>query len=171
MKYLAELIDMIDQPNRDHCKKIIFENMNLFSLAPGSSHNHQSWPGGYLDHIQETMGIAVVLYEKMQSIRSLPFSLSDTLLVLFLHDLEKPWKHVEKFPFESKEEMHQFRIKTCERHGIKISPEINHAIKYTEGEIGDNYSSSERVMSPLAAFAHICDISSSRIWFDYPERN
>ena len=35
------------------------------------------------------MNIAVVLYERLNSIRPLPFSLSDLLLVVYLHDVEK----------------------------------------------------------------------------------
>jgi len=30
--------------------------------AKGSNHNHQTWEGGYLDHVVETMNIAVWLY-------------------------------------------------------------------------------------------------------------
>ena len=42
------------------------------------------------------------------------------------------------------------------------------ALKYVEGEMGD-YSARRRVMNPLAAFCHLCDVASARIWFDFPK--
>ncbi len=39
------------------------------------------------------MNLAEIFYEQMNSRRRLSFSLSDALLVLFLHDIEKPWKY------------------------------------------------------------------------------
>jgi hypothetical protein len=39
------------------------------------------------------MNIAIELYKNLGSHRPLPFSLSDVLLILYLHDLEKPWKY------------------------------------------------------------------------------
>ena len=39
------------------------------------------------------MIIAAVLHKEFSSLRPLPFTLSDALLVLFLHDLEKPWAY------------------------------------------------------------------------------
>jgi len=39
------------------------------------------------------MNIATELYKNLGSHRPLSFSLSDALLILFLHDLEKPWKY------------------------------------------------------------------------------
>ncbi len=89
---LNELIDMIDEPNRNICLQVLDKNKELFTVARGSSHNHQAWEGGYLNHITEVMNIAKVLYEPLNTLRPLPFSLSDSLLVLYLHDLEKPWR-------------------------------------------------------------------------------
>ncbi|MCU0687543.1 MAG: hypothetical protein MUF34_35755 [Polyangiaceae bacterium] len=57
----------------------------------GSTNNHQAWRGGDLDHVAEVMNIAVVLFEQLSKKRPLPFSLSDILLVVVLHDIEKPW--------------------------------------------------------------------------------
>lgn len=66
---------------------------DFFYPAPGSSANHQAWPGGYLDHLQETFIIAEDFYKVMNQRRKLPFSLEDVKLVLFLHDIEKPFKY------------------------------------------------------------------------------
>jgi hypothetical protein len=48
-----------------------------------------------------------------------------------------------------------------------MSNEVHNAIFYAEGE-KDSYSPSERKMGPLAAFVHLCDITSARLWFDRP---
>ncbi len=69
---------------RDYAKRM--------SSAPGSSRNHQAWEGGYADHVRETMNIACQLYRLFNELRGLPFLLADALTVMFLHDIEKPFK-------------------------------------------------------------------------------
>ena len=90
---LHELIDMIDEPNRTISHRFLTDNGELFEKARGSNHNHQAWAGGYLDHLRETMNISTVIYPSLNNVRPLSFSLSDSLLVLYLHDLEKPWRY------------------------------------------------------------------------------
>ena len=64
---LNELLEMIEEPNGSICRKVLQDNYNLFSKARGSSHNHQAWEGGYLDHLTEIMNIAMVLYEPLNA--------------------------------------------------------------------------------------------------------
>jgi hypothetical protein len=90
---MDSLVELIDEPARSGCRQLLSEQHQLFQSAFGSSHNHQAWPGGYFDHVQEVLNLAVVLYEALAPLRPLPFSLSDALLVLLLHDLEKPWAY------------------------------------------------------------------------------
>lgn len=173
--YLPEMIDLIDEPGCFACRRILKENEKLFKTVPGSIHNHQNWPGGYWDHIREVMNIAVLFYQKTNPLRTLPFSLSDALLVLFLHDLEKPWKYEvasngelrHKKEMSTPETEHWFRDKKLYEYGIVLTAEQKNAMLYVHGEMGD-YSSRQRMMGPLAAFCHICDIFSARIWFEYP---
>ena len=147
----------------------------IIKTAHGSVHNHQNWPGGYWDHIREVLNIAVVFYNKANSLRRLPFSLSDAILVLFLHDIEKPWKYEvgpdgeqrRKEIFCTEEVSHKFRDGILERYGIVLNPEQENAMKYVHGEGGD-YTSQNRTMGPLAAFCHVCDVFSARIWFEHP---
>jgi hypothetical protein len=77
----------------DALRRLVDEHSERMRKAPGSSRNHQAWEGGYLDHVREAMNIACQLYYWLDSLRALPFSLGDALTVMFLHDLEKPWKH------------------------------------------------------------------------------
>ena len=166
---LASLVALyiIKEPNRSACFQILEDNIILFGQTAGSSNNHQAWRGGYVDHVEEVMNFAVYLYEKMNFFHPLPFKLEDALLVLFLHDLEKPWKEIEKF--KTKQERHEFRLRKITEYGMRLTPEQQNAIKYVEGE-GDDYSSLRRVMNPLAAFCHMVDIASARIWFNHPLR-
>lgn len=148
----------------------------MFSKAYGSIHNHQSWLGGYLHHIEEIMNIAIVLYNPLNNKRKLPFTLSSVLLVLFIHDLEKPWKYEfsldgklqHKSEFACKADGKIFRETKIIEYGIELSEEERNAFYYVEGEMSD-YSSRKRVMNPLAAFCHLCDVTSARIWFDCPK--
>ena len=169
------LLGRIDQPNRTACEKLFSDNRKLWKQSPGSTNNHQAWPGGYLDHITEVMNIAIAIYESLSAARMLPFSLSDALLVLFLHDLEKPWKYERKTDgqlhhkaeMQTKGQHNDFRLKKAEEYGIVLTEQHKNGIKYAEGEL-DDYSGKTRVMGPLAAFVHMCDVCSARIWFDQP---
>ena len=169
---LHDIISLIDQPNRARCFTIWNENRQRFDVAWGSSHNHQAWPGGYLDHIRETMTIACKLYPAMVAHRPLPFSLPDALLVLFLHDLEKPWRvdpvTGEKNPqLVSKAQKTAFRLTLLNQYDIALTPAQANGMRYVEGE-NDDYTNKRRVMNELAAFCHMCDIASARIWHSQP---
>lgn len=172
---LEALIDRIDEPHRTVCRRILSDHERLFCVVQGSRHNHQAWPGGYIDHVREVMNFAVALFWLMSWIRPLPFSLSDALLVLFLHDLEKPWKYeiIEGGEVRYKEEMstkgaaRMFREEMLSRYGLVLTDAQRNGLTCVEGEFGD-YSGSRRVMGPLAAFAHMCDVVSARIWYDHP---
>ena len=179
-KYLMlnELLELCDDPQRGQCLSFLETESPRLEKTRGSTHNHQAWPGGYLDHITEVLNIAVQLYGTMNDLRTLPFSLHDALVVLFLHDVEKPWRferepngaYRNKENLQSKDAHQEFRLKVIREHGIIIDDKQARALKYVEGEISD-YSSTHRVMSPLAAFCHLCDVTSARIWFDQPSGN
>lgn len=170
---LKNLVEMIDEPNRSKCRKILKDSLSLFKKAYGSTHNHQNWPGGYYDHITEVTNQAVYRYRTNP--RLLPFSLSDALLVSFLHDIEKPWKYEigpdgelrHNSSFKTGEDQHIFVGRKLREYGIVLSAEHENALRYVHGE-GDDYSSKRRVAGPLAAFCHICDYWIARIDFDCP---
>ncbi len=173
---LERLILMIDEPNRSACLRIISDHLPLFERVQGSTHNHQAWPGGYRDHVTEVMNIAYLLYSTMGELRALPFSRSDALLVLFLHDLEKPWKYQlntkgqleEKPEFKgNKRAQHEFRMRQLAHYGITLTSAQLNGLKYVEGEL-DDYKSTERVMNELAGFCHMCDVASARLWPTHP---
>lgn len=189
------MLDIIDKNNRDACKKLFAHIKEKFPITPGSSHNHQAWEGGYIDHIAEVMNYALMYYGTLIDLRPLPFSLSDALLVLFLHDIEKPWKYNEltkhiappsvwggstmedhewlrknstsTHNWKDRKVKEQFRHDILKTFEITLTPEQENAFKYVEGEI-DEYSGDHRVMNELAAFCHICDITSARLWHNFP---
>ncbi len=169
---IVDLIEMMDESNRKKCRKILSDNIDSFVYSHGSTHNHQNWQGGYWDHIVEVMNMAVVLYQADP--RPFPFTLSSALLVLFLHDIEKPWKYESfggelrsKQEFDTEEKSHAFRDEFIKRYGIKLTDEEQNALKYVHGE-NEDYSSKQRVMGALAAFCHVCDVWVARIRFDCP---
>ena len=172
---IKQMLEMIDEPNRTACQQILSDNRKLFQTVQGSTNNHQNWPGGYFDHVQEIMNIAVVLYERLNSVRPLPFSLSDLLLVVYLHDVEKPWKYElredgqlhHKATMQNKEDHQRFRMAKLAEYGVVFTPEQENGMKYAEGELND-YTNRRRVMGPLACVAHMCDVCSARLWFAHP---
>ena len=172
---IEQMLEMIDEPNRAACQRILADNRKLFQTVQGSTNNHQNWPGGYFDHVQEIMNIAVVLHERLNSVRPLPFSLSDLLLVVYLHDVEKPWKYElredgqlhHKATMQNKEDHQRFRMAKLTEYGVVFTPEQENGMKYAEGELND-YTNRRRVMGPLACVAHMCDVCSARLWFAHP---
>lgn len=191
---LVRLVKMIDQPNRTPCQLILAENAELFRQAPGSTYNHQAWAGGYWDHVTECMNIWLQqfkFFEATGRMRFLPpherFSRSDGLLVLFLHDIEKPWRCelvngrpvigpngrlVVKSGMEQKAARQQYARNKIREMGIVLTPNLENALKYVEGIRDSDYSAGDRRMWPLAALCHTCDMLSARAFYDFPrERN
>ncbi len=171
-KTFDEIIELIDEPNRERCRKLYSDNKELFDTAAGSSHNHQAWRGGYRGHIQDICNIAVELYHTFATKRPLPFSLPDAVLVLFLHDLEKPWKYGQSDIVIPKghDAQQEFVREKMDEYRITLTPEQENALTYVHGE-GHDFSQDRRTQGPLGAFVHICDTTSARIWFAYPKHD
>ena len=174
---IEENLALIEEPFRTICQSILTDNRQLFEKARGSTHNHQTWDGGYIDHITDGMNFIRHFYPFMASFgRPLPFSLSDTLLIFFLHDLEKPWR-IQVNPdgsvtnregLTSKDDFQSFRETKLRDYGLELTPYLLNAFTYIEGE-HKHYSSERRVMNELAAFCHAVDTWSARGWYDYPQ--
>lgn len=187
---LGQLLEMIDEPNRTICKQFWEDNRELFRQAPGSSHNHQAWTGGYQDHITEAMNLWLLLFGSFEStgrLAQLPaeeqFSRSDGLLVLFWHDVEKLWTCVlqdgqpvsigdgrlqRRAEFADKEVRKRFAaIKICE-YGVILNDQLRNALQFVEGIRDKDYSPNDRVMLPLAALCHACDMLSARAFYGFP---
>lgn len=174
---LRRLLDFIDEPNRSACIRMYEENEVLFRSAWGSVHNHQAWPGGYHDHLEEAGNFGVHLYNMAESTnRELGFTLSDVQLVLWLHDIEKPWKYWvtpegirEIIPeLQSKDAQHDFRFRKIDEYGIILESKHINGMHYVEGERDYEYSSYERKSWPLAGLCHTADHFSARVFPDYP---
>jgi len=174
---LEQLLLTIEGESGRICRQILEENRCLFESAPGSTHNHQAWPGGYLDHITECMNYARHLYAFDAAFgRPIPFSLSEALLVLFLHDAEKPFRirtaangsFINRADASTKSAFKALRADLIHRYALCLSPAQHNALAYIEGE-GEEYSSLHRVMGPLAAFCHRIDVWSARQYPDYPK--
>jgi hypothetical protein len=187
---MQQLIAMMDEPNRSVCQRIMDDNVELFSSAPGSTHNHQTWEGGYWDHVVEVMNLWVLLYQTFEATGRLDqliaeekFTLADGLPVLFLHDIEKPWRcliidghpmwgedgQLEIDPaLASKAERKAFAAAKLQEYGIELSPQQQNALKYVEGIRDEDYTPGSRLMLPLAALCHMCDMLSARAFYDAP---
>lgn len=174
---IDELLCGIDEPNRTVCQKILFDHRALFEQTRGSTHNHQTWDGGYIDHVTDGLNYARHLYALDATLgRPLGFTLSDALLVFYLHDLEKPWRilvHssgavVNRPEFNTKAANKAFREAKLNEYGLVLTPVQRNGLTYVEGE-GADYASTHRVMNELAAFCHKVDVWSARQGYDYPK--
>lgn len=137
---MEQWLRLIHEPDRDTLFRIYEENLALFRTAPGSKHNHQAWPGGYLDHVTETANIGMVLYSLLGGPVILPFTLSSALKIMFLHDIEKPWRFREdehgrmQEMLKSKVEKAEFREGLMEDFGVVLTTAEANAMRYVEGE-------------------------------------
>ena len=166
---LEALLLYVDEPQRKCCHDFWIANFERLDRASGSSHNHQAWVGGYRDHITDAMNIGLFLYNTLSGLGKLPFTVSDALLVIFLHDIEKLWKDEPRLVdhLKSKVNRKAFRRDKIAEFGFELTEAHWNAINYIEGE-GDDYSNKRRVMNELAAFCHMCDVASARIWHSAP---
>lgn len=167
---LTEYLNLIPEPDRARCMTMLKDHYPRFKKSPGSQVKHQAWEGGYLDHLEETMEFAVDLYELMSKKRKLPFTLGSVIKVLFVHDKEKPFKYVSRRrSFKNDHEKKEFILGMLKQYHIELSDDEMNAFTYIHGE-GNHHNSHKRIQGELAAFVHICDTVSARIWHDYPKR-
>jgi hypothetical protein len=109
------------------------------------------------------------MFEMMNNFRPLDFSLSDAILILFLHDLEKPFRYIEpKQEMNTEKEKKDFVQTIINKYSIILNDNHKNALYYIHGE-GDDYSRTKNIQKPLAAFIYLCDTTSARIWPDFPK--
>jgi hypothetical protein len=172
------MLEMIDEPNGAACRQLYADNYERFHAAPGSSHNHQAWPGGYIDHVTDAMNIGLQVHGMYDRLRPLPFSESSVLTIVYLHDLEKPFCYnadpetgVITFDesFSDKSRREEFKRDLIARSGIVLSELEENALEFVEGIRDHKYQRGRRVMGELAVVCHIADLTSARLWYDYPK--
>jgi len=162
----------LDESRQKVSSKILEKYKEKFEILPGSINKHQAWPGGYKDHIEEVMNIAILLYDALGKARELSFTLKSALFILFLHDLDKLERYAldENSGFKrtgTYENLADTLKETLSRDfEYVMTDEEYNALKYIHSE-GEDYSPDKRIMGPLAAFVHCCDTISTRIWHDH----
>jgi hypothetical protein len=157
---LIEYLKTLDDPRKEAIISFHNDHLSLMLEAQGSNFNHQAWKGGYLHHIEECFNIANAMYDALSKIRPLPFRLSEAFIVLYFHDIEKIWKYTTK---EVIDKNHYYQATLPEKYNITFSDTELNALKYIHGENQD-YTNKKRVMNELAAFCHVVDTISARIW-------
>lgn len=173
---LDNLLSQIDGSNGLACKKIYADYRYLFETAPGASHNHQAWPGGYADHITDAMNIVSIIFDTLNDVRSLAFSKSDAILVIFLHDLEKPFRYsydtngniLADPKLSTKSAKSDKRLDVIAKYNIQLNEQQSNALKYIEGVRENEYSPGARTMGELASLCHCADTLSARLWYNHP---
>ncbi len=182
---LTELLKMIDEPNRSICERFIADNRERFMAAAGSTRIHQAWQGGLLDHVVEVMNFAVLYYRTLEPLRRftlLPpeqqFTLSDALVVMFWHDVEKVWRsrldannqiifepdgRVAVMPgLEKKADRIAFAAKIIDDYGVEFTAAMVNAWKYVEGIRDTEYTPDDPLIWPLGVICHMSDFTSAR---------
>lgn len=163
IKPIDHYLNLIEGANGVACRQMFEQYENIFMRAPGSKVKHQTWEGGYVQHLCQCMALAEFLYEPIKNIGGVDFSLSDAVLILILHDLEKPFKYVEGKVFNNDTEKKEFIASQIKLFNISLNEKHLNALKYIHGE-GDDYSPNINIQWSLSAYVHVCDVTSARIW-------
>lgn len=172
---------LIKAPHHKGCQAILKDHKETFKRSPGSRKKHHAWPGGYWEHIEQVMNWGSDLYHRFSAtgMAALPkeerFTLSDVLVVLFVHDLEKPWRYVPDAPcpitaplLKTKQQRAEFRLAMLEHYKVKLKPHQLHALQFVEGLRDNEYDPTRRVMSPLATLCHTADMLSAGTMYAPP---
>lgn len=176
-------LERIEPPFADSVARVMAdpEAAELIATAPGSRGAHQAWRGGYREHLRQTMMLASGLYETVRAsgaIEALPereqFCESDALVVMFLHDIEKPYMlaveadgQIVRRQDMTKLERKAFRDDFIERYGFPLDERHRNALEHVEGVRDDKYVPGKRVDGPLAALCHAADNMSARAFYDH----
>jgi len=172
---LEALLNEIQGAQGVAVRSLYAQHWNIFAASPGSASSHQAWagtsndPGGYIAHVTDMGNIALQLFTTLSACRTLPFTIGDVLLVVAIHDIEKPFRYVLKHPAAcgTKVDRARFRQELCAGCGLELTAAQSNALQYVEGENAD-YTPGERRMGPLGALVSSADLLSARLWFDEP---
>ena len=168
-EFILILLQNIQDPNKENLISLYTFLTKQFPDAKWSSNNKHQWrEWWYYDHIADSLKFGKVMYDWLQWYRALPFSFDDVIIVIALHDLEKPYKYsVYNSDFQEllTLDSHGIRDKIIKQYNIVLSPQQQNWLDYIHGE-WDHYSKTERVQWPLAAFCHSIDTISARIYFN-----
>lgn len=178
---LEHFLLQIEGEQGEICHDIYKDNMDRINTAPGSRRAHHAWAGGYREHLEQTMHYFTQLYYATPQTHLPPeerFSLSEGLVVLFLHDIEKPFMYdidqhgaiSKNLSLSNKEEREQFRRDLLERYGLELTDNQDNALAHVEGVRDKDYRPGERVDLPLAALCHAADNLSARALYNFSKR-
>lgn len=159
-------IHSVAPPRSSGLMRCIGDHTDLFRAAAGSSHNHQAWPGGLLDHLAHGAYLGSQLYWGVDAgFGPPPFPFESFVVAWLFHDWEKlhTYGHSDgPKPFDKT----AFLTETLPaKYKVTLTADELHAIEFAHGE-GDRYRKDARVMSRLAALVHAVDTLSARLLFD-----
>lgn len=170
---LANLVQIMRPEHRRVAEAICEEYAQQMSIVPGSSSKHQTWKGGYISHVEETMNLALIMYHELHKRRPLPFDVSTALFCAFIHDFDKLLRYTvtdntaDLSKRHAKDDGEKVREALLSKYNYSLTSEEYNALKYTHGKGADFQPGGKRVMGPLATLVHCCDVISARIWYDY----
>jgi len=178
-----EWLDGVEGQNKQAIQRFMNDDGHheLLAQAPGSRSAHQAWKGGYQEHLRQAMMIIAHTYELFQKtgrLKELPenerFSLSDACVVMFLHDIEKPFIYafakdgtITHTRGMTKQERKAFRKDMIEKYGFILTPTMANALTYVEGERDVDYIPGGRAEQPLASLCQVADNLSARAFYDH----
>lgn len=171
---LEKLFTLLEPEHARVAQAIYKDYDGLIDKIPGSHAKHQAWVGGYISHVEETMNIAIGLYEMLDERRKLDFSLSSVLFCCYLHDFDKLLRYTIQpdatWIGKPADKMLYFTemIDTLDnKYAYALTDAEYNALKYAHGELEADRRPNKRVIWPLGTLVHCADVISARVWHDY----
>lgn len=181
MRLIDWLSDVDDVALGNRLTALYRHYLDLWAVVPGSSQNHQAWPGGLRDHLAELCRTGWRYYcSDLAYHGAMPFTFDDVVVAVFCHDAEKLVKHGREDdprcgPYINLHHQEGAPWETVKFHlldfweqefGLVLSNAQRNAVKYTHGEPDGEYRKDRRVMGELAAFVGNLDRDSARVHHD-----
>lgn len=179
----VQWLEIVKGDNKAAIEKFMADgdNRQRVLTAPGSRSAHHAWRGGYQEHLRQTFMIAshnLELMERIGRMDELPdhekFSLSDAIVVMFLHDIEKPFVYkisdngmVATDQLMDKAQRRKFRADVIDRYGFALTTTMANALQFVEGERDADYVPGGRAEQPLASLCQVADNFSARGLYDH----
>lgn len=166
---ILKFIDLISDDSKEWYYSLYTFLITHLPNAVGSIYEkHQRREWWYYDHIAEMLLLWERLYLEMNQFKKLQFNFESVIKIVLLHDIEKPFNYTNDW----KEIMKKWKLNNqsifayiTHKYYIKLNDDELNWIRYIHWE-GNDYSEKERIMKPLAAFCHILDVASARIYYD-----
>jgi len=163
----------IEDYNNFKCINLLDYILDKYPNPTGTIYDDNSYESDYYKHMSDILDYASKMFKHLLLKVKLEFSLSDAILVLFLHDIVTTIKYTPVLTKTGvidengmiEEEIYEYETASYDeiieilinKFNIKLTEEHKLVLKHIHGE-GEDYRKNKKILSPLSAFCHSCEL-------------